>query len=48
VTHRGIRGSRKKVSPQDLAEEPFVLSSRLGTRAGIDHFFASQNIEPTS
>ena len=38
---------RKKVTPQDLAEEPFVLfEAGSATRRVIDHFFASQNIEP--
>src|SRR5207237_7200112 len=38
---------RKKVAPQDLAEEPFVLfEAGSATRRVIDHFFASQNIEP--
>ena len=44
-THRLAR--RKKVSPQDLADEPFVLfEAGSATRRVIDHFFASQNIEP--
>ena len=38
---------RKKVTPQDLAEEPFVMfEPGSGTRRVIDHFFASQNISP--
>jgi DNA-binding transcriptional LysR family regulator len=44
-THRLAR--RRKVSPQDLADEPFVLfEAGSATRRVIDHFFASQNIEP--
>jgi DNA-binding transcriptional LysR family regulator len=44
-THRLAR--RKKVTPQDLAEEPFVLfEAGSATRRVIDHFFASQDIEP--
>jgi DNA-binding transcriptional LysR family regulator len=44
-THRLAR--RKKVAPQDLADEPFVLfEAGSATRRVIDHFFASQNIEP--
>jgi DNA-binding transcriptional LysR family regulator len=39
---------RRRVSPQDLAEEPFVLfEAGSATRRVIDHFFASQNIEPS-
>jgi DNA-binding transcriptional LysR family regulator len=39
---------RRRVSPQDLAEEPFVLFvAGSATRRVIDHFFASQNIEPS-
>ena len=39
---------RKKVQPQDLAGLPFVLFEvGSATRKVIDHFFASQNIEPT-
>jgi DNA-binding transcriptional LysR family regulator len=35
------------VAPQDLAEQPFVLfEPGSATRRVIDHFFASQNIEP--
>jgi len=38
---------RKKVTPQDLAEEPLVMfEAGSATRRVIDHFFASQNIEP--
>ena len=38
---------RKKVTPQDLAEEPFVMfEPGSGTRRVIDRFFAGQNIEP--
>jgi DNA-binding transcriptional LysR family regulator len=38
---------RRRVSPQDLAEEPFVLfEAGSATRRVIDHFFATQNIEP--
>ena len=36
------------VTPQDLAGQPFVLfEAGSATRRVIDHFFASQNIEPT-
>ena len=35
------------VTAQDLAEQPFVLfEAGSATRRVIDHFFASQNIEP--
>jgi DNA-binding transcriptional LysR family regulator len=39
---------RRRVVPKDLAGQPFVLFE-LGsaTRRVIDHFFASENIEPT-
>ncbi len=38
---------RKVVAAQDLAEQPFVLfEAGSATRRVIDHFFASQNIEP--
>jgi DNA-binding transcriptional LysR family regulator len=38
---------RKKVTPHDLAEEPFVLfEAGSATRRVIDHFFASNSIEP--
>jgi DNA-binding transcriptional LysR family regulator len=38
---------RRVVGPQDLAEQPFVLFEKeSATRHVIDHFFASQNIEP--
>ena len=38
---------RRVVSAQDLAEQPFVLfESGSATRRVLDHFFASQNIEP--
>jgi DNA-binding transcriptional LysR family regulator len=38
---------RKKVAPQDLAGEPFVLfEAGSGTRRVIDRFFLSENIEP--
>ena len=38
---------RKKITAQDLAGEPFVLfEAGSATRRVIDHFFASQNIEP--
>jgi DNA-binding transcriptional LysR family regulator len=43
--HRLAR--RRQVAPQDLADEPFVLfEAGSATRRVIDHFFASQNIEP--
>ena len=39
---------RRKVLPRDLAGLPFVLFEMgSATRKVIDHFFASQNIEPT-
>ena len=39
---------RRKVLPRDLAGLPFVLFEvGSATRKVIDHFFASQNIEPT-
>jgi DNA-binding transcriptional LysR family regulator len=38
---------RKKVTPQDVAGEPFVLfEAGSGTRRVIDRFFLSENIEP--
>jgi DNA-binding transcriptional LysR family regulator len=38
---------RRVVAAQDLAEQPFVLfEGGSATRRVIDHFFASQNIEP--
>ena len=39
---------RRQVAPRDLAGEPFILFE-LGsaTRRVIDHFFATENIEPT-
>jgi DNA-binding transcriptional LysR family regulator len=38
---------RRAVTPQDVAEQPFVLfEPGSATRRVIDHFFASQNIEP--
>jgi DNA-binding transcriptional LysR family regulator len=39
---------RKRIFPRDLAEEPFILFEvGSATRRVIDHFFASENIEPT-
>jgi DNA-binding transcriptional LysR family regulator len=39
---------RRKVSPRDLAGLPFIqFEMGSGTRKVIDHFFASENIEPT-
>jgi DNA-binding transcriptional LysR family regulator len=39
---------RRKVSPRDLSGLPFILFEMgSGTRRVIDHFFASENIEPT-
>jgi DNA-binding transcriptional LysR family regulator len=39
---------RRKVSPRDLAGLPFIqFEIGSGTRKVIDHFFASENIEPT-
>ena len=38
---------RKRIAPQDLAGEPFVLfEPGSGTRRVIDRFFLSENIEP--
>ena len=39
---------RRRVAPRDLAGQPFVLfEAGSGTRKVIDHFFATENIEPT-
>jgi DNA-binding transcriptional LysR family regulator len=39
---------RRRVVPRDLAGQPFILfEAGSGTRKVIDHFFASENIEPT-
>ena len=39
---------RRRVAPRDLAGQPFVLFELgSGTRKVIDHFFATENIEPT-
>jgi DNA-binding transcriptional LysR family regulator len=39
---------RRKVVPRDLAGHPFILfEAGSGTRRVIDHFFATENIEPT-
>jgi len=39
---------RRKVAPQDLATQPFILFEEgSGTRRVIDRFFAAENIEPT-
>jgi DNA-binding transcriptional LysR family regulator len=39
---------QKRVTPQELAGEPFVLfEAGSGTRRVIDRFFLSENIEPT-
>jgi DNA-binding transcriptional LysR family regulator len=39
---------RRRVVPRDLAAQPFILfEAGSGTRKVIDHFFASENIEPT-
>ncbi len=39
---------RRKVVPRDLAAHPFILfEAGSGTRRVIDHFFATENIEPT-
>jgi DNA-binding transcriptional LysR family regulator len=39
---------RRRVAPRDLAGQPFILFEvGSGTRKVIDHFFASENIEPT-
>jgi DNA-binding transcriptional LysR family regulator len=39
---------RRRVVARDLAGQPFILfEAGSGTRKVIDHFFASENIEPT-
>lgn len=39
---------RRRVGPRDLADHPFILfENGSATRRVIDHFFASENIEPT-
>jgi DNA-binding transcriptional LysR family regulator len=39
---------RRRVVPRDLAGQPFILFEvGSGTRKVIDHFFASENIDPT-
>jgi len=39
---------RRRVSPRDLAEQPFILfEPGSATRRVIDRFFASENIQPT-
>lgn len=39
---------RRRVGPRDLAGEPFILFEvGSATRHVIDHFFATENIEPT-
>ena len=39
---------RRRVAPRDLAGQPFILFEvGSGTRKVIDHFFATENIEPT-
>src|SRR5215212_8109377 len=39
---------RRKVAPRDLAGQPFILfEAGSGTRRVIDHFFATENIQPT-
>jgi DNA-binding transcriptional LysR family regulator len=39
---------RRRILPSDLADQPFVLfEPGSATRHVIDHFFASENIEPT-
>ena len=39
---------RRRVAPEDLDGQPFVLfEAGSGTRKVIDHFFATENIEPT-
>ena len=39
---------RRRVAPRDLAGQPFILfEAGSGTRKVIDHFFATENIEPT-
>ena len=39
---------RRRVAPRDLAGQPFVLFEvGSGTRKVIDHFFATEKIEPT-
>jgi DNA-binding transcriptional LysR family regulator len=38
---------RRRVAPRDLAGQPFILfEAGSGTRKVIDHFFATENIEP--
>ena len=45
-THQLAR--RRRVTPRDLAGQPFILfEAGSGTRRVIDHFFATENIEPT-
>jgi DNA-binding transcriptional LysR family regulator len=39
---------RRRVAPRDLTRRPFILfEAGSATRRVIDHFFASENIEPT-
>jgi DNA-binding transcriptional LysR family regulator len=39
---------KRRILPRDLAEEPFILFEvGSATRRVIDHFFATENIEPT-
>jgi DNA-binding transcriptional LysR family regulator len=39
---------RRKVAPKDLASHPFILfEPGSATRRVIDHFFATENIQPT-
>ena len=45
-THPWAR--RRRVAPRDLAGQPFILfEAGSGTRKVIDHFFATEKIEPT-
>jgi DNA-binding transcriptional LysR family regulator len=39
---------KRRIAPKDLAEEPFIhFEVGSATRRVIDHFFATENIEPT-
>jgi DNA-binding transcriptional LysR family regulator len=39
---------KRRIAPRDLAEEPFIhFEVGSATRRVIDHFFATENIEPT-
>ena len=48
TTPKHALARRRTVTPHDLADHPFVLFEvGSATRLVIDHFFLSQNIEPT-